>query len=90
MVEPQSIPVMTTAADVRGLIEAVKAENGVGLLEAIILYAEKTGVEVEALAPIIQGSMRAELEAEARSLKLLKPLDDASDTRGSKKSPPSC
>lgn len=77
------VPIIPTAADVRAKIDILRAESGVTLLEAIILYAETTGVEMEAIAPVIQGNMRQELEIEARALNLLKSAKD--DPRGSQK-----
>lgn len=74
-----------SSADVRSIIATIKEENGTSLMEAIILYAETNGIEIEAMASVIQGSMRTELEQEARVLNLLKSSDN--DTRSGKKSP---
>lgn len=81
------LPVPATPAAIRGVIETYRIEMGIPLMEAILLYAERFGVEVEAMASVVQGNMKTELEIEARSAHLLKPVID--DSRGSSKSSPS-
>jgi hypothetical protein len=53
------------------LIEQRAAENELSCMEAIIDYCEESGLELEVAATLLNQSLKAKVEAEARDLRFL-------------------
>jgi hypothetical protein len=53
------------------MIEQRAASHGITHLEAIMDYCETTGLEPEVAATLVNQSLKARLEAEARDLRFL-------------------
>jgi hypothetical protein len=52
-------------------VEALAIEKNCSHLEAIMLYCEQTGLEVDLAAKLISASLRAKLKIEAEDLNLI-------------------
>lgn len=52
-------------------IESLVKEKGIPYMDAIILYCEQTGLEVELAAKLVSGSLKSKIQFEAEELNFL-------------------
>lgn len=52
-------------------IESIVKEKSIPYMDAIILYCEQTGLEVELAAKLVSGSLKSKLQFEAEELNFL-------------------
>lgn len=52
-------------------IESMVKEKGIPYMDAIIIYCEQTGLEVELAAKLISGSLKSKIQFEAEELNFL-------------------
>lgn len=52
-------------------IESMVKEKSIPYMDAIILYCEQTGLEVELAAKLVSGSLKSKLQFEAEELNFL-------------------
>ena len=52
-------------------IESMVKQKGIPYMDAIVLYCEQTGLEVELAAKLVSGSLKSKIQFEAEELNFL-------------------
>ena len=52
-------------------IEKIAVEKGISLIDAVVLYCEKTGFEIEVAAKLVSSSLKSKIKMEAEELHYL-------------------
>jgi hypothetical protein len=70
----ESLKIITKEVFTKNVIELIENKH-IPAMEAVILFAEQQGLEIESVARLIDKSLKEKLESEAAKLHLLKKAD---------------